>query len=247
VSRAREAAEALIERRRIRRAREIRVDLLAYAEGASIRYADTGSADARVARAGSRSVIVVAERDRGTPRGRFSIAHELAHPILHPDADEVARVHGLARRESSQYKVEWEADEFARHLLVPRVMAAAMCEAPWPKLQDVIALAHAFDVSLSVAGRRYAEMSPAPCAFVEAKNGMIKWPTRSRSFRGSAVKRRPLPDGSLALDVACGWARGERARTHGIAWGARDAGGAMLEECVVLSQSGATLVWLSHR
>jgi Zn-dependent peptidase ImmA (M78 family) len=242
----REVADALVEKRCLRRPEEIRINLLAYAEGALVRCGDTGRSDAFVARSGDRAVITLPPRDWGTPRGRFSIAHELAHLLLHPDADAVARIHGEPRKEAKEHAWERCANEFARHLLVPRVIAAPMCEHDVAELRCVRALARAFDVSLSVAARRYAELSLAPCAFVEAKRGRIQWATRSRAFRGEAVQRRPLPDGALALDRLCGWALGERTRTHRTAWGAAFAGAEIVEDCVRIGDDGGMLVWLRH-
>jgi hypothetical protein len=122
-----------------------------------------------------------------------------------------------------EFKCEWEANVVARHILVPTSIAAPMCEAPRPDLACVKELANEFDVSLSVAARRWAEMSPAPCAFVE-------------------VRGRLLEDGTLALDLTCGWSRGERTRAHRIAWGAR-ADANIVEECVPL-KDGTIFVWL---
>jgi Zn-dependent peptidase ImmA (M78 family) len=240
------AAEALIERRRIRRPHEIRVDMLAWAEGFIVRTGDTGRADARVARSGNRAVITVSELDWGTPRGRFSVAHEMAHPLLHPNADAIARIHGGGARSEEDRRFEHEANEFARHLIIPRVLAAVLCEAAPPDLSRVLALAEAFDASLSVAVRRYTELSTEPCAFAETKKGVVKWAKRSRTFRGEVVQGRPLPDGSLALDRTCGWAAGERQRLHRAAWGAGESGRQIVEECVPITATGTMLVWLWH-
>jgi hypothetical protein len=242
----RELAAALIEKRDIRKPSEIRIDLLAFAEGASVLFRKAGHADARVALAGGRAIIAVPEWARGTPRARYSIAHELGHFLLHPDLDAVARIHGLPRTEAWEYKCEWEANEFARHVVVPTRMAAPMCQKDLPTLADVGELAREFTVSLSVSGHRWPEMSPAPCALVEAKGGVIKWVTRSPSFRGDAVRGRVLPDGALALDLLCGWSKGERTRVHRVAWGAAHADAEIVEECVPLS-GGTTLVWLLER
>ena len=245
--RPRQAADALIAKRNILRPSEIKIELLAYAEGACVVWRDdVGRADARITRAGEDAYIAIAKSMRGTPRGRFSAAHDLAHHLLHRDRDDRDRIHGLPREDRLAFKCEWEANEFARHLLVPTLIAAPMCTSPQPDLARVLAFAAELDVSLSVAGRRWAEMSPAPCAFVEAKHGVIKWATRSAAFRGEAVQRRVLPDGSLALDLTCGWSRSERTRVHRAAWGSANLRGEIIEECVTLGKSGTILTWLWH-
>ena len=240
------SADAIIEKRGILRPDEIRIDLLAFLEGACVVWGDAGRADARVARSGEEALITLPRAAFGMARARFSIAHELAHHLLHPGDDSIARIHGLPPSDARAFRCEWEANEFARHLLVPTSLAASMCTAAAPPLSRVMELARAFDVSLSVAARRWAELSPAPCAFVEAQAGKVKWATRSSAFRGEAVKGRVLDDGSLALDLTCGWSRGERTRTHRAAWGSARAGSEVVEECVPLGKSGTVLAWLWH-
>jgi hypothetical protein len=223
--------------------REIRVDLIAYHLGAITHWRDAGSADARVVRAGERARLAIAKHARGTPRARFSIAHELGHVLLHHDYDSIERIHGAPRLRGRDFVVENEASKFAAHLLVPTSMAHAMCVASPPTLDEVGKLARAFDVSLSVAAQRWAEMSPAACAFVESKGTRIARVVRSRAFRGVAVQRRELEDSALAREVARGAALGSRA--DGAAWGAtRDR--PVIEECVPLHDDGGVLTWLWH-
>ena len=131
---------------------------------------------------------------------------------------------------------------------MPASLAAPMCNASLPRLDDVRAFARVFDVSLSVAAQRWAEISPAPCAFVESRHGVIKRAVRSRAFRGVAVQRRALEEGTLALEMSRGGAAtGTRTPAHESAWGSAAASCEIHEECVSLGDTGAVLTWLWHR
>ena len=82
---------------------------------------------------------------------------------------------------------------------------------------------------------------------------MIKRAVRSTAFRGVAVQRRKLEEGTLALDMqrAVAAPAGDRAlprtRAHDTAWGSAKATCHVIEECVPLDDRGATLTWLWHR
>ncbi len=227
----------------LRAPRDIRIDLIAYRKGAVVHWRDAGGADARVVRSGADARLAIAKEARGTPRARFSIAHELGHHLLHHDYDAIARIHGAPRASGRDFLVELQANRFAAHLLVPTSMAAPMCVASPPTLDAVGRLARTFDVSLSVAAQRWAKMAHTPCAFVESKGEWIKRAVRSRAFRGEAFQRRKLEDGTLARDVARGDAPGTR--VHASAWGST-ATRAIVEECVPLHDDGGVLTWLWH-
>jgi hypothetical protein len=239
---------AVHERFAIRKPSDIRIELMAYQLKASVLWRDAGSADARVVRAGERAYLAIARASQGTPRARFSIAHELGHHLMHHDHDAIARIHGAARSTPGEFRLELEANRFASEVLVPRALAAPMCAASAPSLDEVRKLAWAFDVSLSVAAQRWAELSPAGCAFVESKGGVIKRALRSTAFRGVAVQRRKLEEGTLALDMqrASETDADVRTRVHGSAWGSAGSKRELIEECVPLHESGAVLSWLWH-
>jgi len=238
-------AEDLLARFRIESPREIEVELMAWHLGASVVWRDAGSADARVVCAGGRAYIAVAKEARGTPRARFSIAHELGHWLMHRDLDAIARIHGRAPSEERDFAAERDADRFGSHVLVPGALAAPMCKAvARPSLADVGDLAWTFRVSLSVAGQRWPRMTDAPCAFFEARAGILRRVRRSTAFGGVAVERRAIEEGTLAHDVLRGAAE-PGARVHEAAWGAAKAGRAIVEECVAAAP-GVVVGWLAH-
>ncbi len=237
-------ARALHARFGIQAPHEIAIDLMAWHCGARVLYRPTGSADARVVRAGDKAILAIALGARDTPRARFSIAHELAHHLMHADYDAIARIHGAPRSSEREFAVEREANLFASEILVPRSLAEPLCRDAHPTLDAVGALARSFDVSLTVAAQRWAQLAHTGCAFVESRGGVIRRAIRSEAFRGVAFARRALEEGTLALEMhRLGGAGG--ARLHDAAWGSLP----ILEECVPLGDGapgGPVLTWLSH-
>ena len=243
------AARAVARRFDFVRPKDIQIELVAYVLGACTLEGKNATADARVLRDQDFSYLVVDPAVSGVRRARFSVAHELGHHLLHPDRDAVARVHSARATEGREFHVEREANRFAAHVLVPDALARARCEGGAPSLDRVARLADEFEVSLSVAAQRWPEMTTLPCACVESRGANIRVAVRSPSFRGVALQRRALEEGTLALDLARGQATAG-ARVHRQAWGSGKAGREIVEECVpiVESEDGrrTVLTWLWH-
>ncbi len=224
---------------------EIAIELIAFELGAHVHWRDAGPADARTWIADGRATIAIDAWQRGMPRARFSIAHELAHLLLHRDHDAIARLHGaIASR--GEHVWERQANVFASELLVPTSLAAPRCAGELPTLDAVASLARAFDVSLSVAARRWAQLSTRACAMVESRGERSVRVIRSEAFGGVAVQGRVLGEGTLARAMARGDA-GAGARVHVGAegyWGSVLVG-RIVEECVPLG-GGKVLTWLWH-
>lgn len=236
-------AERLLRELDVQHPSEIEVELIAYVQHAYVVYRPSELADARVVRVGAESYLAVAEHARGTPRARFSVAHELGHHLLHPDANAIERIHGGAGLDGRAYRLEAQANRFASHLLMPSHLAAEHCQVDPPTLDHVGAVAKRFNVSLTVACQRWTELSSRPCALVEAGRGKIKRAFRSATFRGQAVRGRALEAGTMAREVP--QTAPAAPRVHSVAWGSVDAGVPVVEECAPLSE-WATLVWLWH-
>lgn len=84
----------------------------------------------------------------GTPRTRFTLAHELGHVVLH--GQQLAEL--FSRPDPDHHElIEREANRFAAHLLIP--------DAALKRLSSVKpdALAKRFGVSLRMAGLRFDE------------------------------------------------------------------------------------------
>ncbi len=238
------AAQSLHARFGIVAPEDLDVERLAAACGAFVVWRETGSADARVVRAADVAYLAIAASARGTSRARFSIAHELGHHLLHRGVDAIERIHGRPRTRGREFTVEREADRFATELLVPEAMLLARCRLQPPTLQRVEEAARVFEVSLTVAARRWAELADAACAFVESKDGIITKATRSRAFRGIAVQRRRLESRSMAMEALRRGVLAGRLLALGDAWGS-SAQVAVVEESMAIG-SGRVLTWLWH-
>ncbi|WP_223181767.1 ImmA/IrrE family metallo-endopeptidase [Stenotrophomonas lacuserhaii] len=77
-------------------------------------------------------------------RQRFTIAHEIAHYVLHRNKQSEFLDHTFARRNDDRSTMEREADQFAAELLMPEIEVRGAVDNGLRKLND---LARHFDVS----------------------------------------------------------------------------------------------------
>lgn len=150
-------------------------------------------------------IILAPGQNRG--RQRFSIAHELGHFHIPThqnldtawcgDDDMTAGAHG-----GNLY--EWEANDFAAELLMPRHLFSSDSKGRDPVFREIIELAapEMYDVSRTAAALRYIEVTREACALVCARDGIIEWVAKSENFVYRIPWREdPLPPGSGAKAV----------------------------------------------
>ncbi len=218
---ARASARGVLDRFGVRAPEEIDVTLFAATYGAFVTWSDTGPEDARVVRVPEGALIVIRRDKRGTERARFSSAHELGHHLNHPDFDAIARVHGAPRTSGPEFRIEREADAFAVELLMPEALLTDTCAVERPTFQDVVEVAQRFGTSLMATGRRWTELSSAPCALLEAKDGVVSRVDKTAAFRADVARGRSL---ERVLDAL-----------HGVTLQWAD-----------VPETGATLTWAWH-
>ncbi len=197
IARAEAVARGLHARFDVARAWDLDVEATAAELGGYIVYGEVdGDSDARVVRGGGVAFICIAESQRGTPRARFSGAHEMAHLVLHPDVDALARIHGLPRAKRREFAVEREADAFASEWLLPRGLFVEYCGVQRPTLHHVTRAARIFRTSLSATAKRWTALAPpgVACAFVEYKGDRVRHFDPSPAFRAKIFRRRPISD-----------------------------------------------------
>jgi Zn-dependent peptidase ImmA (M78 family) len=199
---ARTAARGVLERFNVRSPEDIDVALFAATYGAFVTWSDTGPEDAHVVRVPEGALIVIRRDKRGTERARFSSAHEFAHHLCHPDFDAIARVHGEPRTSGKEFRIEREADAFAVELLMPEALLVDTCAGERPTFHDVADVAWTFGTSLMATGRRWTELSKAPCALLEAKDGVVTRVDKTAAFRADVARGRGLDDALAALHGA---------------------------------------------
>ncbi|HEY2514621.1 MAG TPA: ImmA/IrrE family metallo-endopeptidase, partial [Polyangiaceae bacterium] len=160
------AARAILARFPIRAPEDIAIELMAAECGAYVVVRRSATADARVVRDGREAFIAIAPEALDTPRGRFSMAHEFSHHVMHGAyAGAIRRIHGAPQR-GREFRVEREANVCASELILPTFLFAPMCVAAEPTLDEVSRVAALFRASLSATARRWPGLSNAACAFV---------------------------------------------------------------------------------
>jgi Zn-dependent peptidase ImmA (M78 family) len=170
--------------------------------GAFVKEQDLDGADARLVVSGNRGIITVRPDQAYPARTRFSIAHELGHFELHRAAESLW---SCDTGESAKPRdgIESEANEFASELLMPEAFAKAELDAADPGLGLLKEFASRYQVSLSAAAHRFAELTDKPCAVVFSRSGKITYSIRSASFEKQryAIPAGPLSAYSRAYEV----------------------------------------------
>jgi hypothetical protein len=121
-------------------------------------------------------------------RKRFSIAHELGHyhiPSHQKSGQLPCSVGDLLVRESDAKIIEWEANDFAAEVLMPRRLFSADASGRTPSFSSVYELASPewYHVSVTAAAWRFVQTTEDSCALVVVTDGVVEWVARSKSFR----------------------------------------------------------------
>jgi Zn-dependent peptidase ImmA (M78 family) len=124
----------------------------------------------------------------GSPRGRFTLAHELGHYFI--DEHRKALVSGVVQphpsfwsKPSGQVLHEREADLFASSLLIPQKRCTAFRSRAHKRLSGIVDLAEKFDVSITCAAIRYVDDEVEPSIVIYWSRREDRWESQSRQFR----------------------------------------------------------------
>lgn len=200
-----------------------------------------------------------------SPRGRFTLAHELGHYFIDEHRNNLltgaAGPHpSFAERSGEDLQIEQEADFFASRLLLPENRFLSATKRMTANLAGISALAQKFEVSLSCAAIRVVSAEVFPSVIVKWSTKGVSWRWSSKSFweygfRLIKVARNTLPHDSATAKAiahsAVGAYTAENATTAA-SWfpmGARSARNLILrEEAISLGRFGAlTLLTLHDR
>lgn len=165
-----------------------RIEDIAWACGALVRYDQLTGAEARVATCGDRSVITVSTAVPDERRRRFAVAHEIGHLRLSKrggglvfclagDLDP-----GETGANRGDGEGELDANTFAAALLMPNALFGPRCRRVKPSIDLVCSLAEDFDTSLTATARRFAECTNEACAIVYSVGSRIRWFHPSKDF-----------------------------------------------------------------
>lgn len=169
-------------------------------------------------RSGNDFGIIVSSACPTPGHRRFTIAHELGHYHVDGHVEQLfASGNAVAPSLGGHFRdqrdpVEVEADAFAGELLVPTAFARALVDGAPLGMHAVMRLRDTFDVSLSCAAIRLAQLADEALVVVLSKDGVIEWTARSGALWNQggwarrSWKKEWTPRGSgtrrLAADAA---------------------------------------------
>jgi Zn-dependent peptidase ImmA (M78 family) len=201
---ARHAARLLLRQFGVEEPHHIQLEEIARARGAMVIDDDElMTAEARIVRGGTTSVIRLSSRMMHSGRRRFSLAHELGHLELANGRD----VLGLSCDNATNpfaMEREAEADAFAAELLMPEWMVRRRCEVSPVTLDIARDIAATFRTSIVASAFRLVELTSERCALVYSEEGAVRWSARSATFQPLIDKGARLDPASVAYDVARG-------------------------------------------
>jgi hypothetical protein len=180
------------------------------------------------------------------PRRRFTVCHEIAHRVLElPSEHSGVATWSYAKRSPNEIL----CDVFAAELLLPYKLFKPLVEKSDISLAAIDDLAELGVVSNMATGSRFATLARAPCAFVLAEQGKVRYAARSTALREAKAwvpLRAPLPEGSVAARRRAGIACDTPEEIEADVWfndWAR--GGTLLEDARHLKQWDQTvaLIW----
>lgn len=130
--------------------------------------------------------------DDSTPRGRFTIAHELGHYFLdeHRTIIEKCLLPSFGEKAINDNEMEREADLFASRLLMPTELVKSACKKSRGGLKGIQKLAERFSVSMKCAAIRYVGDDIAPCCLTFRDwEGELRWKWFSRSLWIGGIRK----------------------------------------------------------
>lgn len=130
---------------------------------------------------------IVLPNGQAAGRRRFSIAHELGHYHIptHSHVSGFCTDADLRASESDSRLQEWEANDFAAELLMPRRLFAADANARSISIASAVTLAGPsfYDVSVMASTLRIVDTTRHAAAIVVSANGRVQWSRKSDSFK----------------------------------------------------------------
>lgn len=142
-------------------------------------------------------------QDRG--RRRFSIGHELGHYCIpkHRNVEGYCADRDMRARSSDAARQEWEANDFATELLMPRKLFTDDARRLDVSIASAVTLAapEQYDVSIMAAAWRMVQTTREAAAMVVSCGGRVDWIYRSDAFRLPVTERgQTLHPDTLAAD-----------------------------------------------
>jgi Zn-dependent peptidase ImmA (M78 family) len=130
-----------------------------------------------------------------SPRGRFTLAHELGHYII--DSHRIGLMQGMLDAHASKTnkkqfsEIEREADYFASCLLMPEERFKTDIYRKKFNFELISTLSVQYAVSVIACAFRFAQIGSHPIMIIYGENGLIKWNYASDDFPYKYVLNNP--------------------------------------------------------
>ena len=131
-------------------------------------------------------------------RIRFTLAHELGHYLVHRHLQESFNCSeaDMLHWDSTERKMEGEADLFASYLLMPIDDYRKQVTSNTVDLDVLGACADRYGVSLTAAILKWLEFTPKRAVLVMSRNGVVQWACGSESGKWLSIAlNKKLPNG----------------------------------------------------
>ena len=183
-----------------------RLEDIAWARGAEVKYGPLSSAEGRLVVNRGKGIITISSTVSSPQRKRFSIAHELGHFEMHRQRSSlflcsIDDINDGAVKNAVN-KMEREANEFASAFLLPERIFEPLCDEVDPSLDRIAELADTFNTSLAATALRFIRFTQEPVAVVYTVDQYINWVRRSAQLEelGLFIEwRRQLHSTSMAF------------------------------------------------
>jgi hypothetical protein len=136
-----------------------------------------------------------------SPRGRFSVAHELGH--FYNWADRMFLIENACNESLAGFicddEMEFAANSFAGALLIPRSAVLPMITGSGlMELSALKKISAYFNTSIQCAALRYAKLTTRACSIIISRNGRKRFQVDSdQALRSGARRVRMIPPDSL--------------------------------------------------
>lgn len=190
----------LLEHLGIDEPRDLDVEAIAQACGATIVYETLQGCEARIVGAHNRAIITI-NADAARPRQRFSAAHELGHWMHDRGKVAFACQEGQFVAEWGKANPERRANRFAVDLLLPRTMFKRRMRHRPVTFATVRELALEFQTSLTATAIRLVELSSYPAVLVCHDRGRRRWFAQSTNMPLLLDPHPTLRPGSAAFQL----------------------------------------------
>lgn len=176
------------------------LDKIIYEEELKVHYDDyeQGTFDGMTIFENNKFSIHINTADGNTinsPRGRYTLAHELGHYII--DSHRIALELGFLEpfpsktNQKDHNSIEREADYFASCLLMPEIRYQKDIVGKKFDFDLIKFLSKEYNVSISACAIRFAQIGNHPIMIIYAENGLIKWTYSSDDFRYKTIINYP--------------------------------------------------------